>query len=174
MLIGTTEPFTDDQLHALYPTFARYRSLMCQASAAAVRQGVLLPFDAQDIDRRVKSHRNRWPVDAQGDGDSDAECAAVSRAASAVAARRCRSARVVVVHPRLPRHARLEHVSVRVDGHRATVRRTGGRALRVSFAGRPRSTVSVAIRAVVRVHGRRRVVTDRRTYHLCLRRARGG
>src|SRR4051794_3438280 len=171
MLIGTTYPFTDAQLHARYPTFADYRSKMCQASAAAVQQGVLLPFDAQDIDRRVSSHRDRWPAGAQGDGDSDTACPAVSPAAGAVAARRCRGVRVVVVHPPPPRHARLEHVSVRVDGHRATVRRRARHALRVSFAGRPRSTISVAIRAVVRVHGGRRVVTDRRTYHLCRPRA---
>src|SRR5436305_665862 len=86
-----------------------------QVSATAVQQGVLLELDAQDIDRRVKSHRARWPASAQGDGDSDAACTALSRGASAVAAEQCRSARVVVVHPRLPRHARLLRVSVRVD-----------------------------------------------------------
>src|SRR3954452_24952068 len=62
MLIGTTEPFTDAQPRGLHPRCARCRSLMCQAAAAAVQPGVLLPFDAQDIDRRVSSPRGRWPA----------------------------------------------------------------------------------------------------------------
>src|SRR4051812_33459372 len=49
-LIGTTRPFTDAKLRALYPTFGAYRTKMCAASAAAVADGTLLAFDAQDID----------------------------------------------------------------------------------------------------------------------------
>ena len=69
-LIGTTRPFTDAQLLALYPTFASYRTKMCQASLADINQGVLLPFDALDIDRRVQLGRGRWPAAVQGDGSS--------------------------------------------------------------------------------------------------------
>jgi hypothetical protein len=74
-LIGTTVPFTDAQLRKLYPTFASYRTKICQASIADIRQGVLLPFDAQDIDRRVRLMRTRWPAGARGDGASRRACA---------------------------------------------------------------------------------------------------
>lgn len=77
VLVGTTRPFSDAQLHALYPTFASYRSRMCKASLADIRQGTLLPFDAQDIDRRVKLGRDRWPAGAQGDGGSRGVCAPI-------------------------------------------------------------------------------------------------
>lgn len=75
VLIGTTRPFSDAQLQALYLTFASYRSRMCKASLADIRQGTLLPFDARDIDRRVKLARDRWPASAQGDGASRRACA---------------------------------------------------------------------------------------------------
>ena len=74
-LIGTTRPFTDAQLSTLYPTFASYRTKMCQASLADIKQGVLLPFDALDIDRRVQFGRGRWPAAVQGDGSSTRACA---------------------------------------------------------------------------------------------------
>jgi hypothetical protein len=63
-LIGTTYPFSDARLVQLYRTFAGYRALMRKAALAAVNQGVLLAFDARDIDRRVKLAQSRWPVDA--------------------------------------------------------------------------------------------------------------
>lgn len=77
VLIGTTRPFTDSQLVQLYPTFADYRTKMCQASLADVQQGVLLPIDAQDIDRRVQLGRGRWPVPVQGNGASNKTCVAI-------------------------------------------------------------------------------------------------
>jgi hypothetical protein len=79
VLIGTTRPFTDAQLLQLYPTFASYREKMCQASLDDIRQGVLSPFDAQDIDRRVKLARERWPASARGDGRSARACTPLSR-----------------------------------------------------------------------------------------------
>jgi hypothetical protein len=75
VLVGTTRPFTDAQLLAVYPTFASYRAKVCQASLADIRQGTLLPFDAQDIDRRVQLGRGRWPAAVQGDGASVGACA---------------------------------------------------------------------------------------------------
>ncbi len=83
VLIGTTRPFTDAQLLAVYPTFASYRTKMCQASLADVEQGTLLPFDAQDIDRRVKLGRGRWPAGKQRDGTSTKACAALYATAKA-------------------------------------------------------------------------------------------
>lgn len=77
-LIGTTLPFTSERLVQLYPTFAAYRSQMCKASVGDVRQGVLLRFDAEDIDRRVKLERGRWPAAARGDGSSARTCSALS------------------------------------------------------------------------------------------------
>jgi hypothetical protein len=74
VLIGTTRPFTDAGLLKLYPTFASYRAKMCEASLADIRQGTLLPFDAQDIDRRVKLARGRWPAPLQGEGASAEAC----------------------------------------------------------------------------------------------------
>src|SRR3954452_24174670 len=77
MLVGTTFPFSDAQLHKLYPNFADYRTKMCDASLAQVNFGTLLPFDAQDIDRRVKLARGRWPASASGDGAAAAACARI-------------------------------------------------------------------------------------------------
>jgi hypothetical protein len=39
------------------------------------RQGVLLPFDAIDIDRRVQLGRGRWPAAMQGNSNSAKACA---------------------------------------------------------------------------------------------------
>lgn len=75
VLIGTTRPFTDAQLLQAYPTFASYRTKMCQASIADVEQGTLLRFDAQDIDRRVQLGRSRWPSSVQANGTSKRACA---------------------------------------------------------------------------------------------------
>ncbi len=75
VLIGTTRPFSNAELASLYPTFADYRTKMCQASLADIKQGVLLPADAQDIDRRVQLGRGRWPASVQGNGASDKACA---------------------------------------------------------------------------------------------------
>jgi hypothetical protein len=76
-LIGTTIPFTDAQLLKLYPTFASYRTKMCEASLADIKEGVLLHFDAQDIDRRIQLGRGRWPAAVQGDGSPTKACAAL-------------------------------------------------------------------------------------------------
>jgi hypothetical protein len=74
-LIGTTVPFSNAELLKLYPTFADYRAKMCQASWRDVRQGVLLAFDARDIDRRVRLGRGRWPARLRGNGASGRACA---------------------------------------------------------------------------------------------------
>jgi hypothetical protein len=148
-LIGTTRPFTDARLRELYPTFAAYRTKMCAASAAAVDEGTLLAFDAQDIDRRVLLARTRWPRDAQGEGECPARVAAGRRAPA------CRSRRTVVVHARVPRHAR----KVFVGGRRVAARRVGRTGLRISLRGRGAGTVRIVVRSG---HS-----ADRRTYHLC-------
>jgi hypothetical protein len=75
VLIGTTRPFPDNQLLQLYPTFASYRTKMCDASVADIRQGTLLRLDAKDIDGRAKLARGRWPAGARGDGTSRRACA---------------------------------------------------------------------------------------------------
>jgi hypothetical protein len=123
---------------------------MCAASAAAVADGTLLAFDAQDIDRRVLAGRARWPKDAQGDGECAARVAAPSHATA------CRSRRSVVLHPPMAPRGRR----VLVNGRRVRSRRVGRTALRISFAGRPGGTVRVVVRGA---RGR----VDRRTYHLC-------
>lgn len=74
-LIGTTIPFTNAQLLRLYPTFAAYRAQMCLASRRDVRRGVLLRFDAADIDQRVTRGRDRWPGRARRLGNSRRACA---------------------------------------------------------------------------------------------------
>ena len=76
---------------------------------------------------------------------------------SVVAARPCVSRRRVTM--RLPRRARLRGLRVFVNGRRTrAVRR--GRSLTVSFAGRPRSRVTVRVRS-----GRRQITVRR--YRLC-------
>jgi hypothetical protein len=75
VLIGTTRPFSNAELLSLYPSFADYRAKMCEASLTDVKQGVLLPSDAQDIDRRVQLGRGRWPESVQANGASKKACA---------------------------------------------------------------------------------------------------
>jgi hypothetical protein len=91
-LIGTTIPFTTAQLLKAYPSFASYRTKMCEAAIADVQQGVLLPIDARDIDRRVRLGRGRWPAPAQGDGASGKVCAPLYRASIASPHHRSRGA----------------------------------------------------------------------------------
>jgi hypothetical protein len=62
---GITVPFTDAQLHALYPTFGDYQDRMGRATDRAVRQGWLLPPDARDQMRRVCTVRERYPAEAR-------------------------------------------------------------------------------------------------------------
>ncbi|MEO5841216.1 MAG: alpha/beta hydrolase domain-containing protein, partial [Acidimicrobiales bacterium] len=50
VLTGSTTPFSDEMLHALYPTRAVYRDRYTQAVAAAVEAGVVL---APDADRMI-------------------------------------------------------------------------------------------------------------------------
>jgi hypothetical protein len=73
-LIGTTYPFTDPRLHAIYPTFAVYRARMCRASRLDVRRRTLLTFDARDVDERVRAGRDRWPDGKRGNGGSAHAC----------------------------------------------------------------------------------------------------
>ena len=40
---GITVPFTDAQIHGLYPTFDRYQRLMRRATNRVVRAGLLFP-----------------------------------------------------------------------------------------------------------------------------------
>ncbi len=63
---GITVPFTDDQIHALYPTFTDYQAKMRRATDRAVQRGWLLPPDAVDQMRRVCTVRSRYPVADRG------------------------------------------------------------------------------------------------------------
>jgi hypothetical protein len=171
-LIGTTRPFSDAQLQKLYPTFGAYRAKMCAASGRAIADGTLLAFDAADIDRRVRLARSRWPASAQSAAGSEEACGQLRRldATPAVggAPHACASRRSVVVHPRAARHARIVRGTVVVNGKRVSASRVGRRGLRVSFRGRAAGTVHVVLRLVVRgARGYRRVVVERRTFHLC-------
>jgi len=83
-LIGTTRPFSNAELLKVYPTFAVYRTEMCRASLADIKQGVVLPFDAVDIDRRVQLGRGRWPAAVQDDGNSTKACAPLYPSTKAV------------------------------------------------------------------------------------------
>jgi hypothetical protein len=57
---GITVPFTDTEIHALYPTHADYVAQMQARTDAAVRAGWLLPPDAADLMRRACDASNRW------------------------------------------------------------------------------------------------------------------
>lgn len=57
---GITVPFTDVELHQLYPTHAAYYAKMKQRTAAAVKAGFLLPPDAADLLARAKAAAVRW------------------------------------------------------------------------------------------------------------------
>jgi hypothetical protein len=50
-ILGTTVPFSAAQLTALYPTHAAFVAKWDAATAAEVREGYLLPSDAQTLDR---------------------------------------------------------------------------------------------------------------------------
>lgn len=57
---GVTIPFTDAQLHRLYPTHADYYAKMQKAATEATAAGFLLPADAADLLTRACAARNRW------------------------------------------------------------------------------------------------------------------
>ena len=57
---GITVPFSDVQLHALYPTHADYWSQMKAATSASVTAGWLLPADATDLLTRACAAKVRW------------------------------------------------------------------------------------------------------------------
>jgi hypothetical protein len=57
---GITVPFTDVQLHQLYPTHADYYGRMKTATAASVKDGWLLPADAADLLTRACAAKARW------------------------------------------------------------------------------------------------------------------
>jgi hypothetical protein len=61
---GITVPFTDQQIQALYPTFADYFGLMKQHTDQAIADGWLLPPDGIDLMRRVCEARVRFPAPA--------------------------------------------------------------------------------------------------------------
>lgn len=60
VLGGLTVPFTDVQLHLLYPTHADYYAKMKKATDASLDAGWLLPGDATDLLKRACAARNRW------------------------------------------------------------------------------------------------------------------
>ena len=66
VLGGITVPFTDVQLHMLYPTHAGYYSAVAAATTHAVDAGWLLPADAVDLLTRACAAKARWP----GAGDT--------------------------------------------------------------------------------------------------------
>jgi hypothetical protein len=57
---GVTVPFTDPEIHALYPTHADYVAQMQARTDAAVQGGWLLPPDGRDLMRRACDASNRW------------------------------------------------------------------------------------------------------------------
>jgi len=60
VLGGLTVPFTDAQLHALYPTHQGYYSKMVARTQAAVAAGWLLAPDADDLLARACAAKVRW------------------------------------------------------------------------------------------------------------------
>ena len=50
-ILGTTVPFSAAQLSTLYPTHAAFVAKWDAATAAEVKEGYLLPSDAQTLDR---------------------------------------------------------------------------------------------------------------------------
>jgi len=58
--LGRTDPFDKAKLHALYPTRARYVSLVDAAATRAQRRGYLLPADAAAV-RTEAQGGNAWP-----------------------------------------------------------------------------------------------------------------
>jgi hypothetical protein len=57
---GITIPFSDVQLHQLYPTHAAYLMRMRAATKASVNAGWLLPADAADLLTRACAAKVRW------------------------------------------------------------------------------------------------------------------
>jgi len=57
---GITVPFTDSELHALYPTHRVYYSEIVSKTNAAVTAGWLLPPDGQDLLARACAAKVRW------------------------------------------------------------------------------------------------------------------
>jgi hypothetical protein len=83
----------------------------------------------------------------------------------------CRSRRRLLIRLRVRRGARVVSVREYING-----RRVAGplraRRQRIDLRGLPRGTFHVRIVVRVRQHGQSRTVTDRRTYHTCVRGSR--
>ncbi|MEX0873501.1 MAG: alpha/beta hydrolase domain-containing protein [Actinomycetota bacterium] len=60
---GITVPFTNLQLHQLYPTHSDYYSKVVAASQRSMSEGFLLPEDADDLQERACSAKKRWRFD---------------------------------------------------------------------------------------------------------------
>jgi hypothetical protein len=63
---GITVPFSDTQLHELYPTHADYFARMRKAARVAMKARFLLPPDAKDLLERACSARVRWDSGSAG------------------------------------------------------------------------------------------------------------
>lgn len=57
---GITLPFTELELQQLYPTHAVYYCQMREATLKSIRDGFLLPEEADDLMARVEAASNRW------------------------------------------------------------------------------------------------------------------
>jgi hypothetical protein len=165
VLIGTTRPFTDSQLLSLYPTFASYRTKMCEASLADVTQGTLLPFDAQDIDRRAKLARGRWPTAAQGDGTSARACAPIpgSGPFSPHQSRPPCTPGAKLTFTIHQQNGRVTRVRV-YEGHRLIATRRAHRVTRITI---PRPVQSAFALRIVDTTAKGKTVTTRRTFRGC-------
>ncbi|MDQ6850837.1 MAG: lipase family protein [Actinomycetota bacterium] len=82
--------------------------------------------------------------------------------------RKCRSGRVITVHPRIPRALTVQRIRVTASGGTVKLtRRAHPRRLRISLIGRAAGTVKIDLR----IRGRRDhhavTIHDRRTYRTC-------
>jgi hypothetical protein len=79
----------------------------------------------------------------------------------------CVSARVIVIHPRIPAGLRVRRLDVLVAGRVVERTRRDLRSIRVSLAGRPGGSVSVEVRVTATRQHARITLRDRRRYRLC-------
>jgi hypothetical protein len=153
--VGHSLPFSANVLRGLYATHADYVAKFNRAAQAAVKAGVMLPYDAQQA------------VNAAAAADIPPAAPGVPPAARRVPRQSCAAQRAVLIRiPATLRGRRVLRARISTAGQRA-VSAHGGQRVPLVLRRGTRDTVSVRI--ALRVHGGKRVVQVR-TYRLCRQR----
>jgi hypothetical protein len=157
-------------------TYAVYRDATCktlaaQAGGAPVTAGVA----GASAPQRLAPGTYYWLATYSGDINNQAAASACGSEKLVVARKaslglppsnKCFSKRHFVVHPRAPRHVRLVHVEVFINGKRVHSGALSRRHTFVDLRGLPKGTFRVLL---VTTASNGKSFADTRTYHTCVR-----